>query len=148
MLGYMNNEEANAAAFTDDGWFRTGDIGFLDKNKFIHITGRMKSVIVLDNGKNVFPEEIEEYLSKIDYIAESVVVGREEGDGTKLVAVIFPNYEKYPELQESEIRTEIQKAITDLNKKLPSFKQIHKLDFRKTDFERTTTKKIKRFLVK
>ncbi|MBE6541840.1 MAG: hypothetical protein E7672_05270 [Ruminococcaceae bacterium] len=148
MLGYMNNEEANAAAFTEDGWFRTGDVGYLDKDKYIHITGRMKSVIVLDNGKNVFPEEIEEYLAKIEYIAESVVVGREEGDGTKLVAVILPNYEKYPEMQEADLRAEIQKAITELNKKLPSFKQIHKLDFRKTDFERTTTKKIKRYLVK
>lgn len=147
MLGYMNNDEANAEAFTEDGWFRTGDIGFLDKDKYIHITGRMKSVIVLDNGKNVFPEEIEEYLAKIDYIAESVVVGREE-DGVRLVAVILPNYERYSDMDDAALRTEIQKAITELNKKLPSFKQIHKIDFRKTDFERTTTKKIKRYLVK
>ena len=148
MLGYMNNDEANAAAFTDDGWYRTGDVGYKDKDGYIHITGRMKSVIVLDNGKNVFPEEIEEYLEGIDMIAESVVVGREEEDGTKLIAVIFPNYEKYPDMDENAFRTEIQKQIAALNKKLPSFKQIHKLEFRKTEFEKTTSKKIKRHVVK
>ena len=148
MLGYMNNDEANEGAFTEDGWYRTGDVGYMDAEGFITITGRMKSVIVLDNGKNVFPEEIEEYLEGIDLIAESVVVGREEEDGTHLVAVIFPNYAKYTALQENEFRTEIQKRITQLNKRLPSFKQIHKLEFRKTEFEKTTTKKIKRHLVK
>ncbi|MCR4907178.1 MAG: AMP-binding protein [Clostridiales bacterium] len=148
MLGYMNNEEANEGAYTEDGWYRTGDVGFMDPDGYITITGRMKSVIVLDNGKNVFPEEIEEYLEDIDLIAESVVVGREEEDGTHLVAVIFPNYAKYTALQENEFRTEIQKRITALNKRLPSFKQIHKLEFRKTEFEKTTTKKIKRHLVK
>lgn len=148
MLGYMNNPEANAEAFTDDGWFRTGDIGYMDNDGYIHITGRQKSVIVLDNGKNVFPEEIEEYLEGIDLIAESVVVGREESDGTKLVAVIFPNYDKDPNMSENDLRSAIQKEIATLNKKLPSFKQLHKLEFRKTEFEKTTSKKIKRHLIK
>lgn len=150
MLGYMNNDEANEAAFTDDGWFRTGDIGYMDKDGYLYITGRMKSVIVLDNGKNVFPEEIEEYLENIDTIAESVIVGRteEETGETKLAAVIFPAYEKYPDLSENDIRSEIQKSIAALNKKLPSFKQIHKLEFRKTEFEKTSSRKIKRHLVK
>lgn len=148
MIGYYNNPEANDEVFTDDGWFRTGDYGYMDKNGYLYITGRVKSVIVLDNGKNVFPEEIEEYLGRIDAIAESVVVGREEADGTHLVAVIFPNYEKFEGMSESEIRSVIQKSVTDLNKKLPSFKQIHKLEFRKTEFEKTTSKKIKRHLVK
>jgi len=152
MLGYYNNPEANADAFTEDGWFRTGDIGFVDKAGYITITGRMKSVIVLDNGKNVFPEEIEEYLSKIELINESVVVGREEADGsTKLTAVIFPNTalfeEKFANAEGTDIYKEIQKEITALNKKLPSFKQIHKLEFRKTEFEKTSSRKIKRFLV-
>ena len=150
MLGYMNNDEANEDAFTDDGWFRTGDVGYLDKDGYLTITGRMKSVIVLDNGKNVFPEEIEEYLENIDTIAESVIVGRTEEDTgeTKLVAVIFPAYEKYPDLSENDLRGEIQKSIAALNKKLPSFKQIHKLEFRKTEFEKTSSRKIKRHLVK
>lgn len=150
MLGYMNNDEANEAAFTDDGWFRTGDVGYMDKDGYLYITGRMKSVIVLDNGKNVFPEEIEEYLERIDTIAESVIVGRTEEDTgeTKLVAIIFPAYEKYPDLSENAMRSEIQKSIAALNKKLPSFKQIHKLEFRKTEFEKTSSRKIKRHLVK
>ena len=108
----------------------------------------MKSVIVLENGKNVFPEEIEEYLGKIDYIAESVVIGRQDGDCVRLTALIFPNYAKYPEMSENDLRTEIQKQITVLNKRLPSFKQIHKLEFRKTEFEKTSSKKIKRHLLK
>ena len=148
MLGYMNNDEANAEAFTEDGWFRTGDMGYLDEDGYLFITGRKKSVIVLENGKNVFPEEIEEYLSKIEEILESVVVGREETDGCKLTAIIVPNYAKFSDKSENELRTTIQKEITQLNKRLPSFKQIHKLEFRKTEFEKTTTKKIKRHLVK
>ena len=149
MLGYMNNPEANAEAFTEDGWFRTGDMGYMDEDGYLFITGRKKSVIVLENGKNVFPEEMEEYLSKIEEISESVVVGREEEDGTvKLTALIFPNYAKYSDISENELRTAIQKEITQLNKRLPSFKQIRKIEFRNTEFEKTTTKKIKRHLVK
>jgi len=149
MMGYYNNPDANADAFTEDGWFRTGDIGFMDKDNYLTVTGRMKSVIVLDNGKNVFPEEIEEYLEKIPLICESVVVGREVEDGSiKLTAVIFPNLPLAEEKgEEFDIYKEIQKEITALNKQLPSFKQIHKLEFRKTEFEKTSTKKIKRFLV-
>lgn len=148
MLGYMNNPEANAEVFTEDGWFRTGDMGYMDRDGFIYITGRKKSVIVLENGKNVFPEEMEEYLSKIEEIAESVVIGREEEDGVKLTAVIYPSYEKFGKMSESELRTEIQKKITQLNKRLPSFKQLRKLEFRKTEFEKTSSKKIKRHLIK
>ena len=147
MLGYMD-PAANEEAFTSDGWFRTGDIGYMDEDGYIYITGRMKSVIVLENGKNVFPEEIEEYLGKIDYIAESVVIGRQDGDCVRLTALIFPNYAKYPEMSENDLRTEIQKQITVLNKRLPSFKQIHKLEFRKVEFEKTSSKKIKRHLLK
>jgi long-chain acyl-CoA synthetase len=149
MLGYYQNPEANAAVFTEDGWFRTGDVGYKDEQGYYYITGRCKSVIVLDNGKNVFPEEIEEYLDGIEEIEESVVVGRETEDGTvKLVAVVYPAAESFPDKSEEELRASIQKSVTELNKKNPSFKQIHKLEFRKTPFEKTTTKKIKRHLVK
>ncbi len=90
MLGYYNNPEATAAAFTADGWFRTGDIAYMDEDGYVFITGRLKSVIVLENGKNIFPEEIEEYLSDIETIAECVVVGRkaEESDEVILTAVV------------------------------------------------------------
>lgn len=151
MLGYYNNPEANAAAFTEDGWFRTGDVAYMDEEGFVYITGRMKSVIVLENGKNVFPEEIEEYLNDVDTIAECVVVGRkaEDSDEVILTVVAYPNYEKLPTgASEEEIREIIHKQIMQINRRLPSFKQMKDLEIRSTEFEKTTSKKIKRHLVK
>jgi len=151
MLGYYDNPEANEEAFTEDGWFKTGDIGYMDEEGYLHITGRCKSVIVLENGKNVFPEEIEEYLSEIQNIAECVVVGRkkEGGEEVILTAVVYPDFNTYDRNESmSAIGDDIKKKITELNKKLPSFKQIRNIEIRKTEFEKTTTRKIKRFLVK
>lgn len=151
MIGYYDNVEANMQAFTDDGWFRTGDIGYMDSEGYIFITGRKKTVIVLNNGKNVFPEEIEEYLSKIDSISECVVVGRDKGDGSEimLTAVIYPDFTAYPENEPIDaIAEDIKKQVLELNRHLPSFKRISNIDIRKTEFEKTTSKKIKRFLVK
>ena len=151
MLGYYKNPEANAEVFTEDGWFRTGDIGHMDKDGYLYITGRCKSVIVLENGKNVFPEEIEEYLEDISEIAECVVVGRkkEGGEEVVLTAVVYPDFNAYEKGADiSDIAADIKSKITLLNKKLPSFKQIRNIEIRKTEFEKTTTRKIKRFLVK
>ena len=102
MLGYYKDAAATAAAFTEDGWFCTGDLGYLDSEGYIYITGRKKSVIVLENGKNVFPEEIEEYLASVDKIAECVVVGRKSGRDTVLTAVVFPNMEKFAPVTSTE----------------------------------------------
>ncbi|MBE6556015.1 MAG: hypothetical protein E7663_07325 [Ruminococcaceae bacterium] len=151
MLGYYNNPEENAKAFTEDGWYRTGDVGYMDEDGYIYITGRMKSVIVLENGKNVFPEEIEEYLGNIEEIAEAVVVGRKEADSdtVNLTAIVYPNKDLFPEGCESEeIRKAIYAKLLELNKKLPSFKKIKDLELRDTEFEKTTSRKIKRHLVK
>ncbi len=151
MLGYYNNEQANADAFTEDGWFRTGDVGYMDKDGYIFITGRMKSVIVLNNGKNVFPEEIEEYLYKIDAISECVVVGRKKEDSEEvlLTALVYPNFNAYQADEDiNNIAADIKKRVMDMNRGLPSFKQIRNIEVRTTEFEKTTTKKIKRFLVK
>ena len=151
MLGYYNNDEANADVFTEDGWFRTGDVGYLDEDGYIYITGRIKFVIVLENGKNVFPEEIEEYLEVIDTISEACVIGRkaEDSDTINLTAVVYPNFAKFPkDATDEEIKDSIRKSINAVNKKLPSFKQIKAVEIRKTEFEKTTTKKIKRQLVK
>ena len=151
MIGYYDNVEANMQAFTDDGYFRTGDVGYMDNDGYIYITGRKKTVIVLNNGKNVFPEEIEEYLSKIDSISECVVVGRDKGDGSEimLTAVIFPDFAAYPENEPIDaIAEDIKKQVLDMNRHLPSFKQIRNIEIRKTEFEKTTSRKIKRFLVK
>ncbi len=151
MLGYYNNEEANKAVFTEDGWFRTGDMGYMDKKGYIYITGRIKSVIVLENGKNVFPEEIEEYLSEIPGIAESVVVGRhaEDGETVVLTAVIFPDREtQFAGMDDAAIKTALEANISDLNKRLAGFKQIRAIELRAEEFEKTTSRKIRRHLVK
>lgn len=151
MLGYYNNPEATADVFTDDGWFRTGDIGYKDEDGYYYITGRSKFVIVLENGKNVFPEEIEDYLDAIDEIAECVVLGRkaEDSDEVKLIAVVYPNAEKFAENETKEnIHAAITAKVNDLNRTLPSFKQIKGVELRDTEFEKTTSRKIKRNLVK
>ena len=151
MMGYFDNEEENRKAFTADGWFRTGDVGYIDEDGYIYITGRIKSVIVLDNGKNVFPEEIEEYLAKIPEIAESVVVGRksEENGSVNLVAVVYPNAEAFADPNDRQtVYKTIYKKISALNKKLPTFKVIRAIEIREEPFEKTTSRKIKRHLVK
>ena len=151
MIGYYNNPEATAAAFTEDGWFRTGDVAYKDEEGFVYITGRMKSVIVLENGKNVFPEEIEEYLDEIEAIAECVVIGRKAKDSDEVIltVVAYPNFEKLPAgATEELIHETIYKQIMQINRRLPSFKQMKALELRSTEFEKTTSRKIKRHLVK
>ena len=149
MLGYYGNEEATNAAFTEDGWFRTGDMGYMDEDDYVFITGRLKTVIVLENGKNIFPEEIEEYLGNIDRIAECVVVGRASNEKVNLVAVVYPDFSKFPEGCEIQtIHDAIWAEIDAINKCLPTYKQIKQLEIRDVEFEKTTSRKIKRHKVK
>ncbi|MBO5883886.1 MAG: AMP-binding protein [Clostridia bacterium] len=149
MLGYFNNPEANEVAFTEDGWFRTGDMGYMDSDGYFYITGRLKTVIILENGKNVYPEEIEEHLGSIEKIAECVVVGRQEGTAVNLVVIVYPDRTKFPEgATEAEILADIESEIATVNKTLPTYKQAKIVELRDTEFEKTTSKKIKRHLVK
>ena len=149
MLGYYKNPAATAEAFTADGWFRTGDVGYMDKDGYIYITGRKKFVIVLENGKNVFPEEIEEYIANQCSVAESVVLGRKAADGDLvLTAIVFPKLDAFKDTADHEtIERTIRAEIEKMNKKLVSYKQIRNVEFRYTEFEKTTSKKIKRHLV-
>ncbi|MBQ7364403.1 MAG: AMP-binding protein [Clostridia bacterium] len=148
MLGYFEDEEATAAVFTEDGWFKTGDVGFVDKDGYLHITGRKKNIIILSNGKNIYPEEIEQYLSPISLIQECVVVGRKNAVGEVVItAIVFPNEEEAEGLSKDEVYAKLKDAINEVNKNLPVFKQIHDLEVRDTEFEKTTTKKIKRYKV-
>ncbi len=135
MLGYYNNPEATAEVF-DGEWFRTGDIGRIDEEGFIFITGRKKNIIITSNGKNVYPEEIEAVIQKVEGVGEVLVFD----DGGVICAEI------YTELKEEKDR--IKAEVQALNKTLPSYKQVQKVIFRDTEFEKTTTKKIKRFLRK
>jgi len=151
MKGYYMDEEATNEAFSD-GWFRTGDYGYVDSDGYVYITGRKKNVIVLNNGKNVFPEEIEGYLEKIELISEVVVVARndESGETFGITALVYPNFQMASEKGLTDIN-DISAAIRDevaaLNKTLPSFKQIRGIEIRKTEFEKTTSHKIKRYSI-
>ena len=150
MLGYYRNDEANAAVFTEDGWFRTGDMGHMDEDGYIYITGRCKSVIVLESGKNVFPEEIEEYLSNVEGVKESVAVGRkaEGSDEVILTAIVVPDADAFPKgATDEEIYKVLQERIVAMNKKLASYKQVRALEIRHEEFPKTTSRKIRRHLI-
>ena len=151
MLGYYENEEATKEAI-QDGWFNSGDIGYLDKDGFLFITGRSKNVIVTQNGKNIYPEGIELMLGKIPEIKECMVYGKEiEGEKElTITARVIPNYEEIEELHgkdltEEQIHDIIWEEIKKVNRTLTSYKAIKKLEIKKGDFEKTTTMKIKRF---
>lgn len=133
MLGYYKNEEATKAVF-DGEWFKTGDLGYFDKKGFLYITGRIKNVIILDNGKNVYPEELEAYIKRVEHVNEVLVYGIDN----IIYAEIFPNLE-IPNVQEL-----IKEQIDKLNKKLPVYKQVNKVIFRESDFKKTTSHKVKR----
>ena len=150
MLGYYKNPVATAEAFTEDGWFKTGDIGYIDEDNFIFITGRKKNVIIASNGKNVFPEEIEEYLSASELISECVVLGRKSGDENDVIitALIYPDFEKFEGKTGEEIQAAIEAEIDEVNKKLPTFKHIKCVEIRDTEFEKTTSRKIIRYKLK
>lgn len=148
MKGYYKAPELTREVIDEDGWFSTGDVGYIDEDGFVYITGRKKNIIILDNGKNVFPEELEEHIYKIDLVSECVVVGKPNQSGeTVITAQIFPDFDKAKEKGidgMSEIKDIIKAEIQELNKRLPIFKQIRGIEIRKTEFDKTTTKKIKR----
>ena len=152
MLGYYNAPDLTSEVLSN-GWFRTGDYGYVDKKGYIYITGRKKNIIIASNGKNVFPEEIEEYISEIPFVEEVVVVGREgatKGD-VQIVAVVVPNQEECAAAGldgENAIYSVLYEKINEINKKLAAYKHINKLELRSEPFEKTAAKKIKRFLVK
>lgn len=152
MLGYYNNPEATAEALRD-GWFHTGDLGYLDEDRYVHITGRIKNVIITKNGKNVYPEEIESYLSKIPYVSECLVWGKdsEESGETLIFASIRVDDNAIVDAlgkshTEAEVENLIWKEIDTINTDLPYFKRIKKIEIRKEEFDKTTGKKIKRFV--
>ncbi len=154
MLGYYMAEEETKAVIDEYGWFHTGDLGTMDDDGIIRLTGRIKNVIVTKNGKNIYPEEIEYHLNKNPLIAESMVVGFDTDDGeeTLVEAKIFPDMaaikEKYKG-KDAPTNEEITKMMTDIikdiNKKLPNYKNIKKINIRETEFIKTTTSKIKRY---
>lgn len=156
MLGYYKNQKLTEEAF-DNGWFKTGDIGFFDEDGFLHINGRKKNVIISKSGENVFPEEIEDILNRSPFVQESMVYGEQDDKHTEIIAVqIVTDAEAFIEYSEKNkvaitpelVNEKIAEAVKETNKELPAFKQIRKFYVRDSEFEKTTTQKIKRFLVK
>ena len=152
MLGYYKNEgETNKVI--KDGWFHTGDLGKIDENGYLYITGRCKSVIVTKNGKNIYPEEVEYYLNDNPLISESLVLGiqKENDDETYINAQIYPNIEAITEYLKGSVPTKeeiwkiISDAVSNVNKKLPNYKHIKNFVIRDKEFEKTTTQKVKRY---
>lgn len=135
MKGYYKNEEATKAAF-DGEWFKTGDLGRLDDEGYLYITGRIKNLIILPNGENVSPEILENKIGKIEYVSEVVV---KELDG-KICAEIFMN--KNIDMDSEEEERNLGERITELNKTLPSHHNIQKIVIRNTEFEKNSTNKI------
>lgn len=142
MKGYYKMPEETAAVLRD-GWFYTGDLGYLDEDGFLYMNGRKKNLIILANGENISPEEIEGAFDTTPIIGEIVVVG----EGTSLRALIYPDPEKTRKMKVEQIRKEIEKVIKDYNKKQPSYRRLAGFDLRDEPFPKTSTRKIKRDLI-
>lgn len=151
MLGYYENKEATDKVLKK-GWFHTGDLGYIDEERFLYISGRSKNMILTKNGENIYPEEIENILNDNELIEESLVIGASNGkDDVQVKAKIFPNIDAIKEYLGNKFPTkeEISKTLNEVvkkaNEKLPNFKHIKSFKIMDEDFERTTTNKVKRF---
>ena len=156
MIGYYEDEEETKKAIDEDGYFHSGDIGYLDENGYIFLTGRSKNVIVTQNGKNIYPEEIEGLLNKVDEVKECMVYGKKPEEGSKkdnkeliITARVLPDYDKIKELHgdisEEEIKKILWQKIKEVNKSLTSYKAIKDMEIKEGEFEKTSTMKIKRY---
>jgi long-chain acyl-CoA synthetase len=154
MLGYYKNEEATKSVF-EDGWFKTGDLGRIDEDGFLHIMGRMKNVIISKSGENVYPEELEDLLNRSAFVMESLVYGEDDPrQGEIIAAQVVVDAEAFIELAETrgkEITPELMKSVIGeeiavVNREVAAFKQIRKFYIRDREFEKTTTQKVERFL--
>jgi long-chain acyl-CoA synthetase len=143
-LGYYQNEQATRQSFTEDGWFKTGDMGVVDSEGYLFLRGRSKCMILGPSGQNIYPEELEAVINNYVYVIESLVV--EDNGG--LTALIYPDY--HQAALDGMNRTELEKfivgALPEINKQLPKYAQIKKVELMPEDFERTPKKSIKRYL--
>ncbi|MDD2595722.1 MAG: AMP-binding protein [Bacteroidales bacterium] len=144
MIGYYKNEEATKAVLSEDGWLRTGDLGIIDKDMTIYIKGRCKTMILLSNGQNIYPEQIEFKLNNLDLVAESLVVLKDN----KLIALVYPNTDeiKSRDLSKQEVSAIMDNNIKKLNSSVAVYEKITAIELRDTEFEKTPKKSIKRYL--
>lgn len=144
MTGYYKNEEATKAAFTADGWMRTGDLGLLDKDGNIYIKGRSKNMILTANGQNIYPEEVEELLNAMPHVKESIVIERNK----HIVAIVSAEVDAANPLSREQLDEAMKSNLAALNRKLPSYCQITGIEILDGDFERTPKNSVKRYLYK
>lgn len=144
MLGYYKNEEATKATFTEDGWLKTGDLGKLDEKRNIFIKGRNKTMLLGPNGQNIYPEEIEAKLNNMDYVAESLVIQKEQ----KLVALVYPDTARAEreKLTPEQLAEKLNEVRLKVNKQISAYEQITRIVVLEKEFEKTPKKSIKRYL--
>ncbi|HYQ58879.1 MAG TPA: AMP-binding protein [Draconibacterium sp.] len=143
MLGYFKNEKETVAAFTEDGWLKTGDLGVIDNNNFIYIRGRSKNMLLGPSGQNIYPEEIEAKLCNQSYVAECVVVEREQ----KLVALVYPDLElmKADNINEKDLDIIMDENLKKINSQLPRYENVSRIDLVNEEFEKTPKRNIRRY---
>ena len=144
MLGYYNNEEATKAAFTNDGWLRTGDMGIFDNKANLFIKGRCKNMILTGSGQNIYPEEIEDKINNLPYVIESLVVGRKNA----IVALVVADFDgaKKAGISEEELQKMVDENVLALNAELAAYSKIGYTEIRREVFEKTPKQSIKRFM--
>ncbi len=142
--GYFKNEEATKQSFTEDGWFRTGDMGVIDEDGYLFLRGRSKCMILGPSGQNIYPEELEAVINNYMYVIESLVV--EDNGG--LTALIYPDYRQagLDGMSRADLEGFMRSALPEINRQLPNYAQIKKIELMPEDFERTPKKSIKRYL--
>lgn len=147
MLGYYEDEEATKAVLKN-GWFYTGDLGYMDKDGILYVAGRQKNVIVLKNGKNIYPEELEVLINNLPYVAESMVYGEPKDDDLVVsVKIVYDKEyvkEHYPNISQEELRNIVWNDIKEINKRLPKYKYMKNLILTDEPMVKTTTQKVKR----
>jgi len=150
MLGYYKDPEATAAAFDEEGYFKTGDYGKLDEDGWLYITGRLKNVIILSNGKNVYPEEIENEISRIYGVMESVVYEGESKSQKKkeiIVAEIYPDFDALKSKGIEDVQAYFEDEIKNVNARMAPYKAVKMVKIRNSEFKKNTSRKILRFAI-
>ena len=142
--GYYNNPDATKASFTEDGWFRTGDMGIIDADGYLFINGRSKCMILTSNGQNVYPEEIECVINNLPYVIDSLAI---DDNGT-ITSIIYADYQKAQQdgIAREELQQKMEALVAEANKMIPSYASVRKVELIDEDFQRTPKKSIKRYL--
>lgn len=143
-LGYFKNDDATGSVFTDDGWFKTGDMGVIDEDGCLFIKGRTKCMILGPSGQNIYPEEVETVINSQPYVVDSLVV--EDNGG--LTALIYPDFAQGAKdgMNQDVFIKFMEDTLPELNKELPNYAKLKKIEIMSEDFERTPKKSIKRYL--